>query len=157
MVETSRTLPLPRIGTPAIQSSRHCPDQSYDIETLRTLSDRGQLTARCDFDGKSLWTAELEEKLVSGELDVIICQPRLTPVSSRQFRTGRSPGRTDRKALPRLGVRPNFAVPTPIFALISANVGTRLAKVDNPDSGYTCMIMSVAGLERVGLKYRINQ
>jgi hydroxymethylbilane synthase len=43
------------------------------------------------------------------------------------------------------------------FANLRGNVETRLAKVDNPESEYTCMIMSAAGLERVGLKYRINQ
>jgi hydroxymethylbilane synthase len=43
------------------------------------------------------------------------------------------------------------------FANIRGNVETRLAKLDNPDSEYTCMVMSAAGLERVGLKYRINQ
>ncbi|KAJ5158459.1 uncharacterized protein N7500_008110 [Penicillium coprophilum] len=43
------------------------------------------------------------------------------------------------------------------FANIRGNVETRLAKVDKPDSEYTCMIISVAGLERVSLKYRINQ
>lgn len=43
------------------------------------------------------------------------------------------------------------------FANLRGNVETRLAKVDDPNSEYTCMIMSTAGLERVGLKHRINQ
>lgn len=43
------------------------------------------------------------------------------------------------------------------FANLRGNVETRLAKVDDPESEYTCMIMSAAGLERVGLKHRINQ
>lgn len=45
------------------------------------------------------------------------------------------------------------------FANLRGNVETRLAKVDNPspENEYTCMIMSAAGLERVGLKGRINQ
>jgi hydroxymethylbilane synthase len=43
------------------------------------------------------------------------------------------------------------------FANLRGNVETRLAKVDNPDSEYTCMIMSAAGLERLGLGHRINQ
>jgi hydroxymethylbilane synthase len=43
------------------------------------------------------------------------------------------------------------------FANLRGNVETRLAKVDNPDSEYTCMIMSAAGLERVGLAHRITQ
>lgn len=43
------------------------------------------------------------------------------------------------------------------FANLRGNVETRLAKVDDPDSEYTCMIMSAAGLERLGLSHRINQ
>lgn len=43
------------------------------------------------------------------------------------------------------------------FANLRGNVETRLAKVDHPESEYTCMVMSAAGLERIGLKHRINQ
>jgi hydroxymethylbilane synthase len=43
------------------------------------------------------------------------------------------------------------------FANLRGNVETRLAKVDDPESEYTCMVMSAAGLERIGLKHRINQ
>lgn len=43
------------------------------------------------------------------------------------------------------------------FANLRGNVETRLAKVDSPGGGYTCMIMSAAGLARVGLEHRISQ
>ena len=43
------------------------------------------------------------------------------------------------------------------FANLRGNVDTRLAKVDSPEGEYTCMIMSAAGLERMGLKHRISQ
>jgi hydroxymethylbilane synthase len=43
------------------------------------------------------------------------------------------------------------------FANLRGNVETRLAKVDDPENEYTCMIMSAAGLQRVGLQHRINQ
>lgn len=43
------------------------------------------------------------------------------------------------------------------FANLRGNVETRIAKIDNPESEYTCMIMSAAGLERLGLQHRINQ
>lgn len=43
------------------------------------------------------------------------------------------------------------------FANLRGNVETRLAKVDNPESEYTCMVMSAAGLERIGLQHRITQ
>ena len=42
------------------------------------------------------------------------------------------------------------------FANLRGNVETRLAKVDNPEGEYTCMVMSAAGLERVGLKAAVE-
>lgn len=85
MVETSPTPQLPlRIGTrrsnlAMVQTEgiwdrlqKIGPDRTYEIEALRTAGDRDQLTALYDFGAKSLWTTELEEKLTSGELDVIV-------------------------------------------------------------------------------------
>lgn len=85
MTETPSTVQSPlRIGTrrsnlAVIQAEgirdrlrEIAPDQIYEIETLRTLGDRDQLTALYNFGAKSLWTTELEEKLTSGELDVIV-------------------------------------------------------------------------------------
>ncbi|KAF3483247.1 porphobilinogen deaminase [Arthroderma uncinatum] len=43
------------------------------------------------------------------------------------------------------------------FANVRGNVETRLAKLDNPESEYTCIILSVCGLERVRLGNRITQ
>lgn len=43
------------------------------------------------------------------------------------------------------------------FANLRGNVDTRLAKVDAPDGEYACMIMSAAGLQRIGLGHRITQ
>jgi hydroxymethylbilane synthase len=84
MVETSTPQPPLRIGTrrsnlamvqaEGIRDSlqKIAPDRSYEIEALHTLGDRDQLTALYNFGAKSLWTTELEEKLTSGELDVIV-------------------------------------------------------------------------------------
>lgn len=48
------------------------PGRSFEIEALRTLGDKDQSTALYNFGAKSLWTTELEEKLTSGQLDVIV-------------------------------------------------------------------------------------
>lgn len=62
------------------------PDRSFEIEALRTLGDKDQSTALYNFGAKSLWTTELEEKLTSGELDVIVhC------LKGRQIRCPSSP------------------------------------------------------------------
>jgi hydroxymethylbilane synthase len=48
------------------------PGRSFEIEALRALGDKDQTTALYNFGAKSLWTTELEEKLTSGQLDVIV-------------------------------------------------------------------------------------
>lgn len=48
------------------------PGRTFQIEALHTLGDKDKSTALYNFGEKSLWTAELEEKLVSGQLDVVV-------------------------------------------------------------------------------------
>lgn len=48
------------------------PERSFEIQALHTLGDKNKSTALYNFDAKSLWTAELESLLTSGELDVIV-------------------------------------------------------------------------------------
>jgi hydroxymethylbilane synthase len=43
------------------------------------------------------------------------------------------------------------------FANLRGNVETRLAKVDSAEGEYACMVMSAAGLQRIGLTHRISQ
>ncbi|GFF41413.1 porphobilinogen deaminase [Aspergillus udagawae] len=196
MVETSPTPQSPlRIGTrrsnlamvqaEGIRDSLQniAPDRSYEIEALRTLGDRDQLTALYNFGAKSLWTTELEEKLTSGELDVIVhCLKDMPTRLPESCELAAIPARDDPrdalivkaglpytslKSLPEGAVVGTSSVrrsaqlrrlyPSLRFANLRGNVETRLAKVDDPDSEYTCMVMSAAGLERVGLKHRINQ
>ncbi|PKY04078.1 putative porphobilinogen deaminase Hem3 [Aspergillus campestris IBT 28561] len=159
------------------------PDLSYEIQALRTLGDKDKSTALYNFEGKNLWTTELEEKLNSGELDVVVhCLKDMPTKLPDSCELAAIPLRDDprdalivKASLPytSLETLPQGAVvgtssvrrsaqlrrlyPRLRFANLRGNVETRLAKVDDPDSEYTCMIMSAAGLERIGLKYRINQ
>lgn len=48
------------------------PSRSFEIVSLCTLGDRDQATALYNFGAKSLWTAELEDKLTAGDLDIIV-------------------------------------------------------------------------------------
>ncbi|KAH6874399.1 porphobilinogen deaminase, dipyromethane cofactor binding domain-containing protein [Thelonectria olida] len=196
MAETSSTVQPPlRIGTrrsilAVVQAEgvrdtlqKIAPERSFEIEALRTLGDKDKSTALYDFGAKSLWTTELEEKLTSGELDVIVhClkdMPTMLPDScdlaaiplrddprdALVVKAGLS--YTSLKTLPEGAVVGTSSVrrsaqlrrlyPHLRFANLRGNVETRLAKIDSPDSEYTCMIMSAAGLERLGLKHRINQ
>ncbi|KAJ0122525.1 hypothetical protein J7T55_003038 [Diaporthe amygdali] len=159
------------------------PGRSFEIEALRTLGDKDQSTALYNFGAKSLWTTELEEKLTSGELDVIVhCLKDMPTNLPESCDLAAIPLRDDprdalivKAGLPYASLKdlPQGAVvgtssvrrsaqlrrlyPHLRFANLRGNVETRLAKVDNPESEYTCMIMSAAGLERVGLKHRITQ
>ena len=85
MADTSPTAQLPlRIGTrrsklAIVQAEgirdnlkKIAPDLTYEIQALRTLGDKDKSTALYNFEGKNLWTTELEEKLNSGELDVVV-------------------------------------------------------------------------------------
>ena len=80
----AQSLPPLRIGTrrsnmAVIQAKgirdrlqKIAPERSFEIEKLRTLGDKDQSTALYKFGEKGLWTAELEAKLTSGQLDVVV-------------------------------------------------------------------------------------
>ncbi|KAF3392536.1 Porphobilinogen deaminase [Penicillium rolfsii] len=159
------------------------PNQSFQIEAIRTLGDRDKLTALYEFGAKNLWTSDLEKKLTSGELDLIVhCLKDMPTRLPEDCELAAIPLRDDPRdalivqaGLPytSLSTLPDGAVvgtssvrrsaqlrrlyPHLRFANLRGNVETRLAKVDDPDSEYTCMIMSTAGLQRLGLQHRINQ
>ena len=48
------------------------PKNEYKIHAMDPLGDRDKVTALPAFNAKSLWTHELEELLLSGELDLIV-------------------------------------------------------------------------------------
>lgn len=62
------------VQTKGIRDSlqRLSPSRTFEIETLHTLDGKDKSTALYDFGQKSLWTAELEEKLTSGQLDIVV-------------------------------------------------------------------------------------
>ncbi|KAI2787943.1 Porphobilinogen deaminase [Penicillium oxalicum] len=159
------------------------PGRSFEIVTLRPLGDRDKTTALYEMGVKNLWTFELEEKLVSGELDLVVhCLKDMPTALPETCELASIPTRDDprdalivKAGLPytSLSTLPDGAVvgtssvrrsaqlqriyPSLKFANLRGNVETRLAKVDDPESEYTCMIMSAAGLQRVNLGHRINE
>ncbi|KAF4548024.1 Porphobilinogen deaminase-like protein 1 [Elsinoe fawcettii] len=159
------------------------PHLHFEIEALRTLGDKDQSKELYNFGAKNLWTTELEEKLTSGQLDVVVhCLKDMPTRLPDTCELGAIPLYDDRRdalivkaGLPYTSLQelPDNAVvgtssvrrsaqlkrlyPHLRFANLRGNVETRLAKVDEPASDFTCMIMSVCGLERIGLQDRINQ
>ncbi|KAM6514719.1 hypothetical protein FSOLCH5_008959 [Fusarium solani] len=159
------------------------PDRTFEIEALKTLGDKDKSTALYSFGAKNLWTTELEEKLTSGEIDVVVhCLkdmptklPDTCDLTAIPLRDDPRDALIVKAGLPynSLKTLPEGAVvgtssvrrsaqlrrlyPHLRFANLRGNVETRLAKVDDPETEYTCMIMSAAGLQRVGLEHRITQ
>ncbi|KAL5339670.1 porphobilinogen deaminase, dipyromethane cofactor binding domain-containing protein [Aspergillus crustosus] len=159
------------------------PHRTYEIEALLALGDKDKSTALYSFGAKGLWTEELEEKLTSGEIDVVVhCLkdmptrlPETCDLAAIPLRDDPRDALIVKAGLPYTSLQtlPEGAVvgtssvrrsaqlrrlyPHLRFANLRGNVETRLAKVDNPESEYTCMVMSAAGLERIGLQHRINQ
>ncbi|KAJ4208547.1 hypothetical protein NW767_001654 [Fusarium falciforme] len=159
------------------------PDRTFEIEALKTLGDKDKSTALYSFGAKNLWTTELEEKLTSGEIDVVVhCLKDLPTKLPDTCDLTAIPLRDDPrdalivkaglpynslKTLPEGAVVGTSSVrrsaqlrrlyPHLRFANLRGNVETRLAKVDDPETEYTCMIMSACGLQRVGLGHRITQ
>ncbi|KAH7235229.1 hypothetical protein MRS44_009323 [Fusarium solani] len=159
------------------------PDRTFEIEALKTLGDKDKSTALYSFGAKNLWTTELEEKLTSGEIDVVVhCLkdmptklPDTCDLTAIPLRDDPRDALIVKAGLPynSLKTLPEGAVvgtssvrrsaqlrrlyPHLRFANLRGNVETRLAKVDDPETEYTCMIMSACGLQRVGLGHRITQ
>ncbi|KAL3466888.1 porphobilinogen deaminase, dipyromethane cofactor binding domain-containing protein [Aspergillus heterothallicus] len=195
MSETSSTQRPFRIGTrrsklAIVQAEgirdalqKLAPRRTFEIEALRTLGDKDKSTALYSFGAKNLWTTELEEKLTSGEIDVVVhclkdmptrlpetCDltaipPRDDPRDALVVKAGLP--YTSLQTLPSGAVVGTSSVrrsaqlrnlyPHLRFANLRGNVDTRLAKIDDPESEYTCMVMSAAGMERIGLQHRITQ
>lgn len=65
---------LAKIQAEGIRDSlqKLAPTRTFEIDAMRTLGDRDKITALYSFEGKNLWTSELEEKLTAGKIDVIV-------------------------------------------------------------------------------------
>ncbi|OAA72102.1 porphobilinogen deaminase [Cordyceps fumosorosea ARSEF 2679] len=165
-------------GVRASLSALH-PARSFAVDAMRTLGDRDKVTALYSFEGKNLWTSELEAKLRAGEIDVIVhclkdmpttlpedCELAVIPArddprDALVVRTDLQSSITSVSGLPAGSVVGTSSVrraaqlrrrhPHLRFANLRGNVDTRLATIDHSSpSEYACMIMSAAGLERMG-------
>jgi hydroxymethylbilane synthase len=145
---------------------------SMEIRIFRTSGDRIQDRLLADAGGKGLFTKEIEEALLSGEIDLAVhsakdmptflpdglllaaCLKREDPrdafisrkaASIAALPQGASVGTSSprRKALVK-GIRPDLTTP-----LLRGNVETRLRKLEAGDADAT--ILAFAGLKRLGL------
>ncbi|KAK9482363.1 porphobilinogen deaminase, dipyromethane cofactor binding domain-containing protein [Lipomyces starkeyi] len=162
------------------------PDYNFEIVTKTTLGDNVQNKALYSFGGKSLWTSELEELLVSSgseSIDMIVHSLKDVPTNlPDEFKIGAILEREDPRDV--LVVRSDLAYkslselppdsvigtssvrrtaqlrrryPQFQFKVVRGNINTRLAKLEDPEQGYTCLILAAAGLLRIDLGDKITQ
>jgi hydroxymethylbilane synthase len=159
------------------------PEHHFEIHAMSTTGDNNQKTALHKFNEKALWTQELEVLLESKELDLIVHSQKDMPTQlPHGLKLGCVTKREDpRDALvvkkehegqyKSLKDLPDGAVvgtsslrrtaqlkrfyPHLKFQDVRGNIGTRLAKLDDPTTDYTAIVIAVAGLERLGMGNRI--
>ena len=163
---------------------RQFPFCKFSIETMETLGDQIQNIPLHNIDAKSLWTQDLENLLLAGQLDLIVhslkdmptnipegCElgailERHDPYDAVVMRTGSHPD-LRLENLPKGSVVGTSSVrriaqlrrhcPWLEFEDVRGNIETRLRKLDAPDSPYTCLILANAGLCRLDLQHRVTQ
>ncbi|CAK3810478.1 Porphobilinogen deaminase [Lecanosticta acicola] len=160
------------------------PEHNFEIHAMSTTGDNNQKTALHKFNEKALWTQELEVLLESKELDLVVHSlkdmPTQLPV---ELELGAVTKREDPrdalvlkptlvgkvkslKDLPEGSVVGTSSLrrtaqlkryyPQLQFQDVRGNIGTRLGKLDDPNSDYSAIVIAVAGLGRLGMTNRIN-
>lgn len=184
-VGTRRSL-LARVQADEVvaQLKKAWPARTFEIHAMATAGDNNQTTALYKFNDKALWTQDLEVLLQSGELDVIVhCLKDMPTQLPNELALAAVTKRSDpRDALvvkaslsgkyKTLSDLPAGSVvgtsslrrtaqlkkfyPHIKFADIRGNLGTRLAKLDDPDTEFSAIVLAVAGLARLGMLDRIS-
>lgn len=184
----TRKSPLALAQTEIVVSALQAlfPTLRFPVHSMTTTGDRDQNTALYNFGGKGLWTSQLEDRLVRGELDVVVhslkdiptslpagcvlgCvtkreDPRDTLVIKRQLADEH--GWTCLQDLPEGSVVGTSSVrriaqlarrhPSLRFKDVRGNIQTRLRKLDE-DPEMAAIVLAAAGLKRMGLDHRISQ
>ncbi|KAJ5408924.1 Porphobilinogen deaminase [Penicillium cosmopolitanum] len=159
------------------------PNYEFKIFSKETAGDLNTTIALKDFASKNLWTEELEELMIAGQVDLIVHSLKdvptllpdtctLAPMMPREdnrdvlvVKQGLSFKSLDE--IPAGSVVGTSSIrrtaqlarkyPQLKVESIRGNIGTRLAKLDAEDSPYSCIIIAAAGLLRLDLEDRITQ
>lgn len=145
------------------------------IEIIRTTGDHLQTASLAQAGGKGLFTKEIEEALLAGNIDLAVHSLKDLPTDSpegldiaaiplrqdphdallghtmAQLPMGARVGTSSqRRSAQLLLLRPDFVIEP-----IRGNVDTRIRKVK--DGQYAASLLAVAGLRRLGLEQEIAQ
>lgn len=184
-IGTRRSM-LARVQTDEVEKAlkKAWPQRKYEIHAMSTTGDLNQVTALHEFNAKALWTQELETLLEQGKLDLIVHSlkdmptqlpselilgcifPREDPRDALVIKPSLVQEYKSLAALPEGSVVGTSSLrrtaqlkryyPHLKFTDVRGNIGTRLAKLDNPESEYAAIILAVAGLKRLGMGDRIS-
>ncbi|GAB7358170.1 hypothetical protein MBLNU230_g0324t1 [Neophaeotheca triangularis] len=160
------------------------PQHSFEIVAMATTGDNNQTTALHKFNDKALWTQELEALLQKKELSIIVhCLKDMPTQLPADCTIGCITQREDpRDAFVLKGsLRGKYTTLAQLpegsvvgtsslrrtaqmkrqfshlkYADVRGNIGTRLAKLDNPESEYSAIVIAAAGLARLGMSDRIT-
>ncbi|ODV91648.1 hypothetical protein CANCADRAFT_30011, partial [Tortispora caseinolytica NRRL Y-17796] len=180
----TRTSQLAMVQAEHVKSEleRYHSGDKFDIHSMKTLGDNVLDKPLYTFGGKSLWTSELEAVLLDSSIDMIVHSLKDVPTTlPEEFEIAAILKREDpREALVMKAGSPykslkdlpkgavvgtsslrriaqlKRAYPHLQFMSARGNLNTRLAKLDNPASEYSCLILAAAGLIRLGFKERIT-
>lgn len=159
------------------------PKIEFEIHAMATMGDKNQVIALNEFGAKSLWTYELENKLLEGKLDIIVhCLKDMPTKLPDKCAIGCIMEREDprdvvvmKKGLDYASLceLPDGAVvgtsslrrsaqikknyPHLKLKDVRGNIGTRLDKLDARDGEYSCLVLAAAGIKRMGWDERITQ
>jgi hydroxymethylbilane synthase len=163
------------------------PDIKFEIHGMATMGDKDQTTALYNFAGKGLWTNELEAKLASKDVDLIVhCVKDMPTTLPEGFALACMTTREDPRDvvvfkesllakhdyksisdLPAGSVVGTSSVrriaqlarryPDLKFADIRGSIETRLRKLDDEDGPFSAIILAAAGLLRMSYDKRIAQ
>ncbi|MBE9117854.1 hydroxymethylbilane synthase [Lusitaniella coriacea LEGE 07157] len=163
------------------QLQKHFPERQFDVETMSTKGDKILDVALSKIGDKGLFTKELELGMINKTADLAVhslkdlptklpdglvlgcVTERINPADAlvvhakhkdKQIDTlpeGAVIGTSSLRRLAQLRYHfPHFE-----FKDVRGNLNTRLAKLD--DGGYDALILAVAGLERLGMRDRVQQ
>jgi hydroxymethylbilane synthase len=156
------------------------PALRLDVQVLTTRGDLVLDTPLPLVGGKGLFTAELEDALRNGVADVAVHSLKDLPLESS---AGLALGATPRRGNPadalvsraghtleslprgatvgtssrRRAAQLRYCRPDLRIVDIRGNVGTRLRKVLDADSGFDAIVLASAGLERLGYLHAVSQ
>jgi hydroxymethylbilane synthase len=156
------------------------PGTRVEIEVIVTQGDRVQDTPLPLMGGKGVFTAELEQALHSGSIDLAVHSLKDLPTENPagltigatperatvndalisrngyHFRTlpqGATVGTSSRRrGAQLLALRPDLRMID-----IRGNVDTRIRKALDPEGGYDAIMLAAAGLERLGLMHVVQE